>query len=152
MNTDKLNEALVELRHQRALLDAAITNIESVLKTLQASTNEPRTSSKDKKKHEGSYIDLGVRVLEEAGRPVHIKEVAQKISDIKGKRIPRASVESSFIRHIAAFGNEARIAKVRPAYFTVPSLKHASQTAPLADLLTVRSAQVTTLWGCGREA
>jgi hypothetical protein len=134
VNTDKLNEALVELRHQRALLDAAISNIEGVLKTLQSSTSEPRSMSKGKK-HEGSYIDLGVQVLEEAGTPLHIKEIAERISKMKGKNIPRASVESSFIRHIANFSHNSRIVKVQPAYFTVPSLKNSS-TVPLAHLLS----------------
>ena len=143
MNTDKLNEALVELRHQRALLDTAISNIESVLKTLQASTGEPRTSSNGKK-HEGSYIDLAVRILEEAGQPIHIKEIAKKISTLRGKQIPRASVESSVIRHIATYGKNARIVKVRPAYFTVPSLKHvvassSSMSMPFESLPSIKS-------------
>jgi HB1, ASXL, restriction endonuclease HTH domain len=143
MNTDKLNEALVELRHQRALLDAAISNIERVLKTLQSSTSEPRPMSNGKKR-KGSYIDLGVKLLEQAGQPMHIKEIAKQIGLELGRNIPRASVESSFIRHIASFGKNARVVKVRPAYFTVPSLKHVVSTAgslsmPFESLQSVKS-------------
>lgn len=143
MNTDKLNDALVELRHQRALLDTAIVNIENVLKTLQSSTSEPRATSNGKKR-KGSYIDLGVKILEQAGQPMHIKEIAKQIGLELGKQIPRASVESSFIRHIATFGKNARVIKVRPAYFTVPSLKHAvsvasSMNMPFESLQSVKS-------------
>lgn len=125
MNTHKLNEALAEMRHQRAVLDVAIKNIESVLATLSepsstplATSDAPRRSAK-----EPSYIDLGVKVLADAGNPLHISEIAKRISESRGKEIPRASVESSFIRHIKAFGDSARIVKVRPAYFGLPAWK-----------------------------
>jgi len=125
MNTAKLKEALLELRHQRALLDAAIANLDGILRTLndaggvEVSTGKLKAASRA----DGSYIDLAVRVLEETAKPMHIKEIAARISALRGQEIPRASVESSVIRHIKSQGHNARIAKVSPAIFGLPIWK-----------------------------
>ena len=119
MNTQKLKEALVELKHQRALLDTAIANLEDVLSTLSGVV-PPVIAASGKIKETESYIDLTVRILEGEGKPVHIAELAKRISVIRKKEIPRASVESSLLRHMKLAGNKARVAKVRPAYFGLP--------------------------------
>lgn len=123
MNTQKLKDALVEMKHQRALLETAIKNIEGVLTTLGDGTPTESAPSSKRAYEGGSYIDLGQKILEEYGKPMHIVEIAKKISAIKGKPIPRASVESSFVRHIKIFGDKARIVKTRPAYFGLPLWK-----------------------------
>jgi len=123
MNTQKLKDALIEMKHQRALLEAAIKNIEGVLATLGDVSPTESTPSNKKTYDEGSYIDLGQRILEEYGKPMHIVEIAKRISELKGKSIPRASVESSFVRHIKIFGDKARIVKTRPAFFGLPLWK-----------------------------
>lgn len=118
MNTEKLKEALVELVHQRALLDAAIKDIEGVLDTLEGQVDH--SASRRRSPDGKSYIDYGEKVLEQHGKPMHISQIAERIGEMRGKPTPRASVESSFIRHIKSFGPKARIAKVRPAYFGLP--------------------------------
>jgi hypothetical protein len=120
MNTQKLKEALVELKHQRALLDSAIANLEDILNTLGGV--EPIVTASGKIKSAESYIDLTVRILEEAGKPVHIADIAKKISAIREKKIPRASVESSLLRHMKD-NAKTRVVKVRPAYFGLPIWK-----------------------------
>jgi hypothetical protein len=119
MNTHKLTDALLEMKQQRALLDGAIKNIEGVLAALGNSSFVPETPASRKTANAtASYIDLGVQILAEAGKPMHIAEIAKRISALKGKSIPRASVESSFIRHIKGTGpNPPRIAKSSPAHF-----------------------------------
>lgn len=121
MNTQKLREALVELRHQRALLDNAIANLEGILSTLNGVTPEPSVIKG--KSTTGSYVDLSVRILEESGKPMHITEIAKKVSEIKGRNIPRASVESSLLRHMQTTKGEPRVTRVRPAYFGLPVWK-----------------------------
>jgi hypothetical protein len=122
MNTQKLREALVELKHQRALLDTAIANFEEILSTLDGVA--PQTiAAKDKGKNKESYIDLAVRILEEVGKPMHIVEIAKRVSEIRGKTIPRPSVESSLLRHMQIRGSSARVVKVRPAFFGLPIWK-----------------------------
>lgn len=117
MNTQKLKEALVELKHQRTLLDGAIKNIEGVLDALRNGTEAPTSQRKSSAM---SYIDYGESILEQAGKPMHIEEIAKKISEATGKETPRASVESSFSRHIKNFGPKARVVKIRPAHYGLP--------------------------------
>jgi len=119
VNTQKLTDALLEMKQQRALLDGAIKNIEGVLAALGNSSFVADTPATRKTANApASYIDLGVQILSEAGKPMHVKEIAKRISEIKGKNIPRASVESSFIRHIKGNGpTPPRIAKSGPAFF-----------------------------------
>jgi hypothetical protein len=132
MNTHKLREALVELKHQRALLDSAITNFEEILKTLNGVAPEVAVSSRKSREKE-SYIDLSVRILEEAGKPTHITEIAKKISTIRGKTIPRASVESSLLRHMQISRSNPRVVKIRPAYFGLPIWKAFAKEQPAAQ-------------------
>lgn len=122
MNTDKLKEALVELKHQRAMLDGAISNLENILKTLNG-VSASTTSSSGRHVESESYIDLAVRILEEHGKPMHIADIAKKVSAIRGREIPRPSVESSLLRHMKVSSGRPRITKVRPAYFGLPEWK-----------------------------
>jgi uncharacterized protein (DUF362 family) len=119
MNTTKLKEALVELQQQRAILDVAIKNIQQVLATLngsEATAQQPtRTGVKP------SYIDLSVQVLEQTGHPLHVKDICEKMTELRGSPVSsRASVESSIIRHMNTTGDRARIAKVRPSTYGLP--------------------------------
>jgi HB1, ASXL, restriction endonuclease HTH domain len=122
MNSVKLKEALVELKHQRALLENAIANVEEVLKTLNGVAPDAVAAS-GKPRESESYIDLAVRILEEAGKPMHIAEIAKKVSAIRGKTVPRASVESSLLRHMNISRSNPRVVKVRPAHFGLPIWK-----------------------------
>ena len=121
MNTQKLREALVELKHQRALLDTAISNFEEILSTLDGVAPQAITKRDDRNKE--SYIDLAVRILEEVGKPMHIVEIAKRVSQIRGKTVPRPSVESSLLRHMQIRGVSSRVVKVRPAFFGLPIWK-----------------------------
>ena len=122
MNTQKLREALVELKHQRALLDTAIANFEEILRTLNGVAPQAAPTSNTHRAKE-SYIDLSVRIIEEVGKPMHIVDIARRVSEIKGKNIPRPSVESSLLRHMQTSGTNARVTRVRPAYFALPIWK-----------------------------
>jgi hypothetical protein len=122
MNTQKLREALVELKHQRALLDTAISNFEEILSTLDGVAPQAITKKGDRNNKE-SYIDLAVRILEEVGKPMHIVEIAKRVSEIRGKTVPRPSVESSLLRHMQIRGVSSRVVKVRPAFFGLPIWK-----------------------------
>src|ERR1700693_1722890 len=131
MNTQKLREALIELKHQRALLDNAIANFEEILKTLNGVAPEAVASAGRPRENE-SYIDLTVRLLGESGKPLHIAEIAKRISSIRGKTIPRASVESSLLRHMNVSRSNPRVIKVRPAHFGLPIWKTFSKDQPVA--------------------
>jgi reverse gyrase len=121
VNTSKLKEALVELQQQRAILDGAISNIQRIIAMMNGGSET--VSEVEPKARRSSYIDEGVKVLEISGQPLHIKEIAKRISEMRGHEVGRPSVESSFIRHISMQGNKSRIVKVRPAYFGLPAWK-----------------------------
>jgi HB1/ASXL restriction endonuclease-like protein with HTH domain len=123
MNTEKLTEALVEMKHQRALLDAAIKNIEGVLDSLGGGDAQKSAPRVGRRREQGSYIELAQAILAEHGGPLHIKDLAAKISEKRGRNIPRASVESSIVRHIKAYGNNSTIIKVHPAIFGLRAWK-----------------------------
>lgn len=123
MRTEKLNEALIEMKRQRGLLDAAIKNIEQVLSSLSDTASEKPLVAGIRAPERSSYIDLAEQILAEAGNPMHIGIIAAKISTVRGREIPRASVESSIIRHIKAYGDKSRIIKTKPAFFGLKAWK-----------------------------
>ena len=134
VNTNKLKEALAELTHQRAIFDGAISQLQNIIATVDAGVSQ-KASDKGKEVHHGratSYVDDTVKVLELSGQPLHIAVIAQKIGEMRGRTVPRASVESSVIRHISSLGNRARITKVRRAHFGLSSWKAIPQIGSAA--------------------
>lgn len=132
MNRSKLHEALVELQHQRATLDGAITKLQEIISMMNGNASQAG-AMKLKSGHKNSYIDDGMVVLELAGKPLHIREIASRIGDLRHKKVSRASVESSIIRHIATFKDEARIEKVAPALFALPFWETVAVAPPTAE-------------------
>jgi hypothetical protein len=116
MDTSKLREAMAELQSQRNLLDAAISNIQHVPAMLD-STRRPSEAPGDAVEEKRSYIDDTVAFLESGGKPMHIKAIVEALSELRGVSIPRASLESSIIRHIAKTNGRAKLAKFAPSTF-----------------------------------
>ena len=112
LNTGKLREALVELQHQRAILDRAIQDLQNIIEMMNGVA--PYVGYKRRQR---SYIDDGVAVLEQTGEPMHIIEIAKKIGEIHGREVSRGSVDSTFSRYIRSVGNRSRIIRVRHGYF-----------------------------------
>ncbi len=131
MNTEKLTEALDDLKAQRGVLDTAIAGIENALKLLggqeyrSVSVTVPLTGVQANASIGSSgtsYIDYAEVFLREAKKPLHVTELTRMISDRKGKKVQRASVESSFIRHIEK-SKEPRLAKSAPSTYGLPEWK-----------------------------
>jgi hypothetical protein len=118
MNTTKLKEAVIELQRQRAILDSAIQQIQKVLATL----NGDQESTGDRVQLitlPGTLFELGLYILESAGKPMHIKEIVKKVSEMRHKTIPRGSLESGFLRHIKNEGQKAKLRRVSPGVFAL---------------------------------
>ena len=133
MNTNKLTEALFELQGQRTVLDAAISNIQKVLAMLNGQQDQetvPVTiaASDDIR----SYIDDAVSVLRNSGKPMHVKELASAIGELRSKPISRTSVESSFIRHIGK-AKKPRLSKTGRSTYGLPEWKHQPALTQLAS-------------------
>jgi hypothetical protein len=121
MNTGKLKEALVELQQQRSILDGAISNIQRIIAMMNGGSETVSVAEPETRKT--SYIDDTVKILEVSGEPLHVREIAKQIAEMRGSNsVSRASVESSLTRHIQGKGR-ARVAKVKPGYFGLSSWK-----------------------------
>jgi hypothetical protein len=121
MNTNKLKEALAELHHQRAVINTAISNLQSIITLMSGEPQE--LAEPDAKVKRTSYVDDVIEILEASGKPLHIKDIAKSISERRGKEVARASVEASVIRYIASSGSSTKIVKISPGYFGLPTWK-----------------------------
>lgn len=116
MNTTKLKDALIEMQHQRAILDTAIDQLQKVLVALNGGNQEPEKVKPGRPgMQEGSIPDQGIQILEANGKPMHVVEIAKKVSQIRGREVTRYSMESSFMRHIKS--KNPRVRKVGPGIF-----------------------------------
>lgn len=106
MNLSKLREQIADLKAERDRIDHAIQALESLLSGLntdQVIPERPRPHiepriSRGKRRQDQSYRALGIKILREAGKPVHITDVTSLVSEFRGKPVKRAAVESSLIR------------------------------------------------------
>jgi hypothetical protein len=127
MNTIKLREVLAEIESQKLALDEAATGIRKVLGLLEGQT-APRTSLVRSTVDESrSYIDDAVALFSAEGEVMHVKLMAERLSELRGVKVSRASLESSFIRHIAK-AKQPRIAKLGPSKFGLPEWKQLQPT------------------------
>jgi len=124
MNTAKLKECLAEMEAQRNILDAAIPSMRNLIATLEGAPQGITASRPNVSDQAGtrSYIDESVEVLRAHGAPMHIKEIGTKVAELRGTAIPRASLESSIVRHIAK-ANRPRLARVGRSTFGLPEWK-----------------------------
>lgn len=119
MNTSKLYEALAELEAQQKTFAEAIASLRKILSPLE---EQAPVTSKIAEDASRSYIDDAEAILQEHGRPIHAKDLTAKISALRGSPVPRASVESSMIRHIAK-AKQPRLAKFGKSTFGLPAWK-----------------------------
>ncbi len=117
--SSKLKEALYELRAQETVLDNAIQNLEKIIATMNGS--EPAMQTPKDGERAKSYLDIVVTVLQNHGKPLSAKELAYQVSTLKGKDIKRASLEATIFKHCKHTGVNARIEKVGPATYAIPS-------------------------------
>jgi hypothetical protein len=128
MKTDKLREAIRELKEQQAVIGDALVHMEQALAVLEGgnpisqaqSTVTEAAKGEAVQKPAKTFIDEGVEILGAAGRPLHIKDITFQISKRRDRNIPRAFVESSFARHITNLEERSRVRRVRPGYYGLP--------------------------------
>jgi hypothetical protein len=125
MNTNKIEESIIEMQRQRAVLNNAIEQLQQVLDDLNDGSEQPTIAIGGRipqappgKKL--SISDLGIKVLEEHGQPMHIKEIATKAGEKRGRQVTRASMEVSFMQTIKGAkkgGNKPLVRKYGPGIF-----------------------------------
>jgi hypothetical protein len=128
MNLSKLREQIADLKAEREHIDSAIQALERVLSGLgpdQGRTAErPRLHLEHKgtrgsRRQEQSYRALAIKILREAGKPVHITEITNLVSQLRGKLVARAAVESSLIRAMKKPSMSGRLKRDAPGMFVL---------------------------------
>lgn len=125
MNTNKLREALAEMEAERKVLDGGIESVRLVIARFEDKHNQSMalpTADAHDVVVQRTYIDDAVDVFRAVGEPIHMKLVVQRISALRGSEVGRASVESSFIRHIGKAANP-RLAKFGKGVFGLAEWK-----------------------------
>lgn len=124
MNTAKLREALADLEQQRNVIDDGIKVLRKVIAAMESPEKAPEIQ-RFPRLGRMSYIDDAVYVLEGTSRPMHINELTEAIRSLReGKRVSRASVESSLVRHISTFGDKSKIIKMGPSKYGLPAWRN----------------------------
>jgi len=128
MNTHKLRDALAEMEAEQSALNDGIAAIRRIIASFETDTTAKaplRIANKDAGQR--SYIDDGEEVFQAVGKPLHIKDITARFSEMRGAPVNRASVESSFIRHIAKAVNP-RLAKFGKSTFGLAAWKQPQPT------------------------
>jgi hypothetical protein len=126
MNTTKLRDALAEIESQKTVLEEAASGIRRVLALLEGQRANIAPASKQQPESH-SYIDDSVGLFSKIGQVLHVKDLAEQLSGVRGVQVNRASLESSLIRHIAK-AKEPRVAKFGPSKFGLPEWKQSQPT------------------------
>ena len=133
MKTDKITEALLDLQRQRDLIDNAIQSLQAILVRLNGHTASGRTEHAfsepvivnnnlaGPRADVLSYVNATIKILEAAGRPMHIKKIWDQIKLLRNNsKIKRQSVESTLLRHIQMKGDKAKVVKLSPGMYALP--------------------------------
>jgi hypothetical protein len=135
MNISKLLEALDELVKQRSAIDSAITHLHGVIGALAENGSGQidgsghivgigvRDSMSErgvvKVARHGSHFDNAFKVLAEAKEELHISGLIDRIGEMIGHPVGRASVEGALSRHIRHHGERAIIIRTRPSTYAL---------------------------------
>lgn len=142
MSILRLTAILGEMKTQRAAMDAAIVHVESAIQELKSagenSVSVPSQSSAmvvpigvTNQNGSRSYVDDAVFLIQQAGHPIHARDLALKLSELRGREIKRSAMESTLIRHVIDLKERSRLIKTAPSTFglPVPSMLETAQPA-----------------------
>jgi hypothetical protein len=108
----------------RAELDEIIRNLERVLlpqlKNYAAHLQTKEQNEQSQNRHQESYVQLAIAVLEEIGRPTPITVLLERIRERRNDpTITRGSVETSLLRHVNSKGEKAEMVKPSPGTYAL---------------------------------
>lgn len=125
MDTTKLRDAIGDLREKRDAIDDALHSLENALAVLSGSApvsvaQPAPASSRPARK---SNMDWAIELLEVHG-PIHIEELAEKVSDAVGHEVSRATLDGAISREIREKNGASRFERVAPGIYglRVPAL------------------------------
>ncbi len=129
MDLAQISKTLADLKTLRSAIDPAIQNLERVYDTLYAlsiggvSTLDTAGAANghvlpsNGHHRRALHLDNAIKVLQEAGKDMHINDIALQIARLTGKRTTRASVDGALSRHIREFKENADIVRVSAGMF-----------------------------------
>jgi hypothetical protein len=131
MILSKLQEALEEVDAQRAALDDVETQLRSMISKLSGVPQSvPITAhqmmSAPGPKRTRDRLDDIVDILRAAGKPLHITEIASRLSSASGAPVDRTTIEPSLNRHVGTVKRK-RIDKFGASTFGLPERKESNQ-------------------------
>jgi hypothetical protein len=127
----KLQEALAEVGEQRAALDDVEAQLRSMISKLSGVPQSVPTVARQIMSAPGperarDRVDDIVDILRAAGKPLHITEIAGRLTSADGTPVDRTIIEPSLNRHVGTVKRK-RIDKFGPSTFGLPEWKENTQ-------------------------
>ena len=132
MILEKLQEALAAVDSQRKALDDVEAQLRSMIAKLSGGTVQPsvlvrtenfsRVKSSAPQPTERDKLDDIADILRQEGRPLHINVIAERLSDLYGRKVLRTQIEPGVNRHIQKV-KQKRIDKFGPSTYGLPEWK-----------------------------
>lgn len=128
MNLSKLREQIAELKAERERIDNAIQALEQVFSGLNSTQIIPERvprvvlhhkGTRGSRRQEQSYRALAINTLRDAGKPLHITDITNTVSQLRGKSVSRAAVESSLIRAMKMPAMSGSLKRHAPGMFVL---------------------------------
>ena len=99
MNPDPIREII--LSTVEACLDAQLRAVRKLRTTSSTDSSTVVTSSEAKSKRGRSHLDMAFDILKEAGHPLHISEILERINARFAQQIDRESLVSALTKRVA---------------------------------------------------
>lgn len=127
MNLSKLREQIADLKAEKDRIDDAIQALERVFSGLNANQVIPERpfrqlhskGTRGSRRQAQSYRALAIEILRKAGKPLHITDITSNVSELRGKPVSRAAVESSLIREMHKPAMAGRLKRASPGVFVL---------------------------------
>lgn len=135
MNATKIHEALMEVELELGGLELRRQNLLRAAEGLRALLTDaiPVNATVAQATDRSSYIIDAEGLIRSAGKPLHAKLLAERISEQRGAPVARSSVESSIIRHITKAKNP-KLAKMGRSTFGLVEWKQQQAQPTLVNV------------------
>lgn len=116
---------------ERNRLESAIASTAKAIEALEGSfellPTQPTVVSPRRIGSEPSYIELAAEVIKEAGRAMHIVEIAETLTAKTGATVSRGALEGSISRHVKK-AKAPQLKRVGPSTYDVPKANTSEPT------------------------
>jgi hypothetical protein len=128
MNSQKIRDLIGDLESEIQSKVHAINALRSLLESpddgdlanTTAPQSRPAYSLEARPLRLSSYMELSIKAIESAAKPLHVNDILKFIRTVKGDpNIARRSVEATLIQHLKTKGDESRLIKVFPGTYAL---------------------------------